>query len=74
MINVIKFVEIKYDLKRIFIIIAILAVMSGISYIHTFWFDVVNFVLGVFLFVFFNGKVMMGLLNKLLQKKGKHAE
>ena len=74
MINVRKFVEIKYDLKRIFIIIAILAVMSGISYIHTFWFDIINFVLGVFLFVFFNGKVMMGLVNKLLKKKGKQAK
>ena len=74
MINVRKFVEIKYDLKRIFIIIVILAVMSGISYIHTFWFDIINFVLGVFLFVFFNGKVMMGLVNKLLKKKGKQAK
>ena len=74
MINVRKFVEIKYDLKRIFIIIAILTVMSGLSYIHMFWFDVINFVLGVFLFVFFNGKVMMGLVNKMLKKKGKQGK
>ncbi len=70
MIDVRKFVKIKYDIPRVVFIGVILLVMSGLCYLKNPITDIVNAVLGIIMFIVLNGKLMMVLVRKI-GKKGK---
>ena len=69
MIDVRKFVKIRYDIPRIIIIGMLLLIMSGLCYLRNPITDIVNAVLGVIMFIVLNSKLMMVLIRKLFGKK-----
>ena len=69
MIDVRKFVKIRYDIFRIIVIGMLLLIMSGLCYLRNPITDIINAVLGVIMFIVLNGKLMMVLIRKLFGKK-----
>lgn len=69
MIDVRKFVKIRYDVFRIIVIGMLLLIMSGLCYLRNPITDIVNAALGVIMFIVLNGKLMMVLIRKLFGKK-----
>ena len=68
MIDVRKFIAIKYNIPRLIIIGMILIIMSGLCYLRNPITDIINAVLGIILFIVLNGKLMMVLINKIFKK------
>ena len=71
MIDVRKFVAIKYDIFRIIVIGIILLIMSGLCYLRTPVTDIINGVLGVIMFFILNRKLVVVVVKKMLGKGGK---
>ena len=66
-----KFVDIKYDMKRIIVVLLILTAMSGLCFAHNTICDVLNIAVGIAMFCVLDGKMMMSLLRKVLKKAKK---
>lgn len=71
MIDLKKFVDIKYDMKRIIVVLLILTAMSGLCFAHNTICDVLNIAVGIAMFCVLDGKMMMSLLRKVLKKAKK---
>lgn len=71
MIDLKKFVDIKYDMKRIIVVLLVLTAMSGLCFAHNTICDVLNIAVGIAMFCVLDGKMMMSLLRKLLKKAKK---
>lgn len=71
MIDLKKFVDIKYDMKRIIVVLLILTAMSGLCFARNTICDVLNIAVGIAMFCVLDGKMMMSLLRKVLKKAKK---
>lgn len=71
MIDLKKFVDIKYDFKKIIAILIVLIAMSGLCFARNIICDIINIVIGIAMFCILNGKMMLALLSKIMKKKKK---
>lgn len=71
MIDLKKFVDIKYDMKRIIVVLLILTAMSGLCFARNTICDVLNIAVGIAMFCVLDGKMMMSLLRRVLKKAKK---
>lgn len=71
MIDLKKFVDINYDMKRIIVVLLILTAMSGLCFAHNTICDVLNIAVGIAMFCVLDGRMMMSLLRKVLKKAKK---
>jgi O-antigen/teichoic acid export membrane protein len=68
MIDVQRFVKIKYDVGHILLILAVLAVMSGLAMMQTLSLNLLNVVIGAALFAILDGKMVFHFAKKALSR------
>ena len=71
MINVRKFVKIKYNYKKIFLYLAILIIMCILCFFRNPYLDIVNLVIGMGMFFILNRKLLSAIFKKIFKKKRK---
>lgn len=71
MINVRKFVKIKYNYKKIVVYLAILILMCVVCFFRNPYLNIVNFVVGMVMFVILNRKLLAVIFRKIFKKKQK---
>lgn len=68
MIDVQRFVKIKYDVGHILLILAVLALMSGLAMMQTLTLNLLNVVIGAALFAILDGKMVVNFAKKALSR------
>lgn len=68
MIDVQRFVKIKYDVGHILLILSVLAVMSGLAMMQTLTLNLLNVVIGAALFAILDGKMVFHFAKKALSR------
>lgn len=69
MIDLKRFVDIKYDLKKIIAVVIVLVAMSGLCFARNTICDGINIVIGIAMFCILDGKMMFAFLSKIMEKK-----
>ena len=68
MIDLKKFVDIRYDLKRIVIVVLVLIAMSVLCFVNNTVCNILNLAIGIAMFCILDGKMIMVLVRKLMRK------
>lgn len=68
MIDLKKFVDIRYDLKRIVIVVLVLIAMSVLCFVNNTVCNILNLAIGIAMFCILDGKMIMALVRKLMRK------
>ena len=68
MIDLKKFVDIRYNLKRIVIVVLVLIAMSVLCFVNNTVCNILNLAIGIAMFCILDGKMIMALVRKLMRK------
>lgn len=68
MIDLKKYADIRYDLKRIVIVVLVLIAMSVLCFVNNTVCNILNLAIGIAMFCILDGKMIMALVRKLMRK------